>query len=219
MLHIGERVPGRPPKSTMTEPVVDFRSSSHLYAKKESCSVTKIFAYTSLVDGVYGDPREVTHLKTKAIRGKVHNMGVSLNVAACPWTTGFPYEVSDWSNSHVRIDCHSDFGFWCQLPKNMLPAVHTAKRVELEHNAKRAQRAKRAEPAKPVAPNKRVKHVAESQPAFVERVEVSLPSLRMERYKPAAPRKRVKPVAPAEPAPVERVKRVVRAKPVKPVKR
>ena len=205
----------------MTEPVVDFRSSSHLYAKKESCSVTKIFAYTSLVDGVYGDPREVTHLKTKAIRGKVHNMGVSLNVAACPWTTGFPYEVSDWSNSHVRIDCHSDFGFWCELPKNMLPAVYTVESVELEHNAKRAQRAKRA---KPVAPNKRVKHVADAQPAFVERVEVSLPSLRMERDKPAAPGKRVKPVAPAEPALVERVERVkrvvrvVRAKPVKLVK-
>jgi len=171
MLHVGVRVPGRPPKSTMTEPVINFRSSSHLYAKKESCSVTKILAYTSLVDGVYGDPREVTHLKTKAIRGKVNNTGVSLNVAACPWTTGFPYVVSDWSNSHVRMDCHSDFGFWCQLPKNMLPAVYTAERVELEHNAKRAQRAKRAEPAKPAGPRKRVKPVAPAEPALVVQVQ------------------------------------------------
>jgi len=171
----------------MTEPVVDFRSGSFLYAKKESGSVTKILAYTSLVDGVYGDPREVTHLKTKAIGDKVDNMGVTVNDADCPWTVEFPYVVSDWSKGHVRIDCHSDPGFWCQLPENMLPAVYTAKRVDLKYNAKRALRAKRAKPAhpvKPTAPRKRVKPVAPAEPALVERVE------RVVRAKPVKPVKR-----------------------------
>ena len=205
MLHVGVRVPGRPPKNTMTEPVIEFKSSSHLYANKESCHVTKIFAYTTLLNGMYGDPREVTHLRTKAIGDKVHTMAVPVNDAACPWTAELPYVVTDWSNGHVRIDCQSDFGFWCQLPKNMLPAVHTTKRVELEHRAKRA---KRAVPVKPVEPVERVEPVKRAEPVKpIKRAEPVKPVKRAERVKRALVKR------------VERVKRVIRAKPIKPGKR
>jgi len=199
MLHVGVRVPGRPPKNTIAEPVIEFKSSSHLYANKESCHVTKIFAYTTLLNGMYGDPREVTHLRTKAIGDKVHTMGVPVNDTACPWTAELPYVVSDWSNSHVRMDSQSDFGFWCQVPKNMLPAVHTTKRVELEHRAKRAERAKRVVPVKRAVPVKPVE--------------------RAERAERAEPVKRVKPAEPALVKHVKHVKRVMRVKPIKPVKR
>jgi len=121
MLHGATRVAGRPPAKSFKGPLVHFSTSSHLYAKKESSALTKVYAFTSIVDGVHADLHEVTYIRTKVASDKVDNVEMSPDAADCPWACELPYVISDWSDTHVRIDCHVDSSFWCSFPETMLP--------------------------------------------------------------------------------------------------
>jgi len=78
-----------------------------------------------LEDGVHGNLRKVIYIQTKVASDRVDNIvdnvEVCPNAAACPWTSELPYVISDWIDTHVRMDCFDDFAFWCNFPENMLP--------------------------------------------------------------------------------------------------
>ena len=125
MLHFGTLLAGRPPAKTLKAPHVKFCTSSRLYAVKESSTLTKVYAFTSLVNGVHRDLHEVTHIRTKVAGDKVDNIVDDVEMcpdaADCPWTSELPYVISNWSDTHVRMDCFDDFAFWCSFPEGMLP--------------------------------------------------------------------------------------------------
>ena len=130
---------GRPPAKTFKAPFIKFSTSSHLYAIKESPTLTKVYAFTSLVHGKHADLHEVTYIRTKVDGDKVDNVDVCPDAASCPWTSELPHVISNWSDTHARMDCFDDFAFWCSFPKNMLPTPFVSSDTVLDpDDAKRS---------------------------------------------------------------------------------
>jgi len=128
------RVEGRPPAKSFEAPFVKFSASSHLYAIKESPTITKVYAFTSLVHGKHADPHEVTYIRTKVKGDKVDNIEACPDAASCPWTSQLPYVISNFSDTDARMDCFDDFAFWCRFPKDMLPTPFVSSDTMLDED-------------------------------------------------------------------------------------
>jgi len=42
--------------------------------------------------------------------------------------------ISNWSDTHARMDCFDDFAFWCSFPKDMLPTPFVSSDTMLDED-------------------------------------------------------------------------------------
>ena len=106
-------------------------ASGHLYARKMKCdAVTKICVYTKHKKFNYSKMREIVCVRSitsddhhvtspdEARKPDTRHLSIKCNA---PWVCEWPYVITDWSMTHVRIDSVKEPDFWCELPAHMLP--------------------------------------------------------------------------------------------------
>ena len=108
-----------------------FDASGDLYARKMKCdSATKIYVQKKQRKGKDSKMREIVRVRsiTKddhyitspdvARKPHMKHLSIKCNV---PWVCEWPYVITDWSMTRVRIDSVEEPDFWCEVPAHMLP--------------------------------------------------------------------------------------------------
>ena len=106
-------------------------ASGYLYARKMKCdTATSICVYTKHKKCNHSKMREIVHVRSitnddhyitspdEARKPHMKHLSIKCNV---PWVCQWPYVITDWSMTHVRIDSVEEPDFWCELQAHMLP--------------------------------------------------------------------------------------------------
>jgi len=108
-----------------------FDPSGVLYARKKKCdTATSIFVYNKHKKYKSSKMREIVRVRSitnddhyitspdEARKPDMKHLSIKCNV---PWVCQWPYVITDWSMTYVRIDSVKEPDFWCELPAHMLP--------------------------------------------------------------------------------------------------
>jgi len=112
-----------------TTPIFD--ASGYLYARKMKCdTATRICVYAKHRKYKHSKMREIVRVRSmsnddhctispdEARKSDMRHLSIKCNA---PWVCEWPYVITDWSMTHVRIDSVTEPDFWCELPAHMLP--------------------------------------------------------------------------------------------------
>jgi len=106
-------------------------ASGDLYARKMKCdTATIICVYNKQTKCKDSKMREIVRVRSitnddhyitspdEAGKPDMKHLSIKCNV---PWVCQWPYVITDWSMTRVRIDSVEEPDFWCELPAHMLP--------------------------------------------------------------------------------------------------